>query len=379
MSNTTHYDINFNAVTRASGQGNREASLHNLIRGKNWLGGPANVPALKENVGLVFLAPPDLHLHPANVGHIREFVPLLSEDPYSLGSTIRDMLDPRGAWASPNSRLNNPLNPFCSLLDNTVISLDGWPDYVMEEYVSNPGKAGSTIITAKGRIKKNQYFPLNVVHQNLPGDAINQIYTYLALWQDHVHRWSSSPHLINVRHNRLDYAQRWYRFAFDSSGTRINQFTMSGYGFAKAGSQGAVMDYNTESSVNGGYETISAQWSNVGVFHNDPIVLLCFNRLVERFNPAMRDGMREEYMVRVGAEENVPSLVKASPFQYYGYPRINLRTLEFEIWLEKPIYNFLKQGFMKDEVLLDIARNRDENFNSNFQELPKEVIDAIVA
>lgn len=370
--NPSYYDININSVTRNSGNGNRAASLHNVLRSKNWIGGPPSLPVLKENTGLVFIAPPDLNLHPANVGHIREFSPLLVEDPYSLGSTIRDMLDPRGAWRQRNSMLNDPQYPFLGALDNTLTSLDGWPDYVMDEFVSNPGRAGSTQISARGRIKKYQKFDLSATHQNLPGDAINQIYTYLALWQDKVHSWYASPHMKNVRHNRLDYAMRIYRLAFDSSGTRVNQFTMCGYGYPRSASQGAVMNYSADSSVNQGYDTISASWSCVGAYHNDPIVLLCFNQLVERFNPLMKDGIREGVYTKVGADKNSMSLSDITAFQYHGYPRINLRTLEFEVWVPNNIYQFLTQGFLTDETLLAIQRKRDDDFYNAVEQLSDE-------
>ncbi|AFI55301.1 hypothetical protein TSMG0018 [Halocynthia phage JM-2012] len=367
--NPSYYDINFSSATRANGVGNRETSLHNVIRSKNWVGGPPSLPVLKENTGLVFIAPPDLNLHPANIGHIREFSPLLVEDPYSLGSTIRDMLDPRGAWTKRNSMLNDPQYPFLGILDNTLTSLDGWPDYVMDEFVSTPGRAGSTSIAARGRVKKFQKFDLSATHINLPGDAINQIYSYLAHWQDKVHSWSASPHMKNVQHNRLDYAMRIYRFAFDSTGTRVNQFTMSGYGYPRSASQGAVMNYSTDKPNNQGYDTISASWSCVGAYHNDPIVLLCFNQLVERFNPLMKDGIRELTYVKVGTDTTSKSLADAATFQYHGYPRINLQTLEFEIWVPKAIFNYLKQGAISDEILLAIQRKRDDDLYAATQEL----------
>lgn len=377
--NPSYYDVNIGSVTRSSGKGNTNASLHNIIRSKNWLGGPPHLPIMKENTGLVFIAPPDLNLNIETVGHVREFSPLLTEDPYSLGATIRDMLDPRSAMKRPRSRLNDPKYPFMGILDNTLTSLDGWPDYVMDEFISEPGKAGSTYMTAKGRIKKGQHFTLNATHTNLPGDAINQIYSYLALWQDHVHRWSVSPHMVNVRHNRLDYAQRIYRFIFDSSGTKLNQFTMCGYCFPKAGSQGAVMNYNTEGGVNDGYDTISASWNCVGVFHNDPIVLDCFNKLIERFNPKMKDSYREQFLVKVGAEESANSLSVASTFQYHGYPRINLQTLEFEIWVDKNIYLYLKEGLISEEVMMSMVRRRDEDLANAISTLAPEEYQTLIA
>lgn len=366
--NESNYNINLDSITRGSGRGNRASSLHNVIRNKNWLGGPAQLPPLKESTGLVFIGPPDLNLHPANISHIRELSPLLVEDPYSLGSTIRDMLDPRGAWKQRNSRLNDPNYPFLGILDNTLTSLDGFPDYVMDEYVSNPGRAGSTVIHARGRIKKYQKYELSATHTNLPGDAINQIYSALAHWYDHVHRFSSSPQMINVRHNRVDYLMRIYRFAFDQSGTRVNQFTMTGCGYPRSASQGAVMNYATDSGVNQGYDTISASWSCAGVYHNDPIVLLCFNQLVERFNPLMKDGLRELTYIKVGTQTDdsmVASLADIMDFQYHGYPRINLRTLEFEVWVPKATYQHLKEGTITDEIQLAIQRKREDDlFNA---------------
>lgn len=361
MSDFTTYNVNLDAITRYSGRGNRACSIHNILKNKNWLGGPPQIQPVTEGSGLIFVTKPDMCLLPANIGHIREMSPLLTNDPYSLGSTFRDMLDPRSAWFNRNSRLNDPLYPFLGIIDNTAITVDGWPDYVMEEYVSTPGRAGSTYILAKGRIKKGQKFDLAFQHRNLPGDAINQFYTYNALYQDFVHHWNVGPHNKNVRYNRLDYTMRVYRFVFDSTGRRLNQFTMCGYGFPTSGSQGAVMAYNSEEGINSGYDVVSGNWPCVGVFHNDPIVIRCFNQLVVNFNPAMADNVREKTYIRVGSDQKSSSLTNIGPYQYYGYPRINPRTLEFEVWVDKALYNHISQSGIGEETIHNIEKDRDLN------------------
>ena len=141
---------------------------------------------------------------------------------------------------------------------------------------------------------------------------------------------------------------------------------MSGYGFPKSGSQGAVMSYDVSNSSNKGYDTVSASWSCVGAYHNDPIVLWCFNKLVERFNPLMKDGLREEAYIKVGSGDDIrgdiASLADVASFQYHGYPRINLRTLEFEVWIPRNIYNYLKEGAITNEILIAIKNKRDSDF-----------------
>ena len=355
------YEFDMNAITSGGGRGNRACSIHNILKNKNWLGGPAQTPVLNDGAGLVFITKPDMNLTLQNIAAIRELSPLTTNNRYALGSAMRDMLDSRTAWMETHTELNDPEYPFLGILDNTCTSLDGWPDYVMDEFVSEPGKGGSTYAHAKGRIKKAQKFDLSMVHRNLPGDAINYFYTVNSLYQELVHRWKLSPHSINVRYNRLDYTMRIYRFALDSTGTRLNQFTMCGYGFPKAGSQGAVMSYSTDEGINTGYDTVSASWSCVGMFHNDPIVVHCFNATVVRFNPTMADSLRERFYVRVGHETNVASFIDIKKFQYFGYPRINPKSLEFEVWVDKGLYKSIIGGGITDDVINTIRYNTDHD------------------
>lgn len=384
---TVDYSINLNKIARGSGNGNRNASLSNIIRSKNWLGGAPATPELKENSGLVFITKPDFNLTSANIAGLRELSPLMirSSATQALGSAIRDGLDPRSAMSedagSGYSKLNDPSYPFFGLLDNTMTELSGWPDYVMDEYVSTPGKAGMTYLSAKGRIKKYQKFDLSATHRNLPGDTINVIYTYWQLYMDYVRRWVLSSHPQNIAKNRLDYVSRIYRFVFDSTGTKLNQFTMSGYGFPKASSQGAVMNLSTDSGVNQGYDTISASWSNVGVFHNDPIVIDEFNRTVLRFNPLMGDAYREANYIKAGTPNDnnnsnvtIPSLADISNYNYQGYPRINPLTLEFEVWIPNAIYKYLNQPPIDNQAIVEAvakAQNTgiDELTTEEFNEL----------
>lgn len=366
-----NYNINLAALSRFTS--NQAGLIHALARGKNWSGGPPKAPSLNDGTGLIFVTKPDFNLSSANVGHHRRFSPLLTSDRLSMGALIRDGLDPRSVHQSgvPHSALNDPLNPFFSILDNTATSLDGWPDYVMETYSSKAGPRGSQHGMYTGSIKDAMQFPLTSTHRNLPGDVINHIITYWQLWGDYVHHWKVSPHRINVINDRLDYASRWYRFAFDNTGQRVNQFTMCGYCYPISGNQGAVMGYSTDSNRNQGYDEITIQWDSYGVFHNDPIIIDEFNRTVSNFNPLMLDVNRENFMTKLGGVTH-GSISHAAPFTGYGYPRINPRTMEFEIWVPNNQYSLIINDTSLEEAKLAIQRKTDEDFNRAFARLTPE-------
>lgn len=363
-------NINLSALDRSGG--NSTALLHSLSRGKNWMGGPPKVPTLRDNPGLVFLTKPDFNLSKYNIGGIRQFDPLLNTNPFSMGAMLRDCLDPRSVHRTgvKNSYINDPLNPFFSVLDNTCLQLDGWNDYVSDSYISKPGKRGSTYGLPSGSIRDAGEVPLTSTHTNLPGDVINNIITYWQLWNYHVMK-RLSPHPIHVMKDQFGGTARWYRFVFDEQRTKVNQFTMCGYCYPSAGNQGAVMNYDARAAINEGYSEVSVRWQAFGLFHNDPIVIDEFNRTVSNFNPLMLDENRETYMIKLGGA-NRPSLPNAGPFTGYGYPRINPYTMEFEVWVTKNDYGLIINDASLDEVIAQVREDSNANFDAAIAQLTPE-------
>jgi hypothetical protein len=230
------------------------------------------------------------------------------------------------------------------ILDNTLMSCDGWPDYVLDEYVSPPGKMGQSIILSKGIIDKYAPVTLNVSHQNIKGDPVNVMYNAMIQYRLKIRRGLMSPYPINTARFKVDYQSRFYRFVMDVTKRYVTQFTCNSVCFAKAAPLGAVMNYNINKPINDGYDEISTSWPGVGVWHNDPLVLREFNRTVVRANPMMADGRRESNYVQVPH-------AYTKYFSFYGYPRVDIKTLEFQVWVDKPTYR---------DVLLSVGIDPNE-------------------
>jgi hypothetical protein len=371
MPNETPYDIDIGSVTRES-TGNVSALIHGAIRGKNWLGGIPKIPSVSDDGGLIFITKPDFNLKASNIGSFRHFSPLLNTNKYSIGAALRDCLDPRSVHESgkPNSALNDYKNPFLSVLDNTLISLDGWPDFVVNEFVSNPGKRGATYGMMSGTIQDALKYTISMSNRNIPGDVVNHLINFWLRLGSQIHK-DIYPHEINVWKDQISYASRVYRFVFDSTGTRLSQFTMCGYSYPTSSSIGAVMGYNANDNRNQGYDEISSSWSAYGVFHNDSIVIDEFNRTVYNFNPGMHDKVRDTLMTKVG-QGRTPSRNLAGAFNGYGYPRINPRTLEFEIWVPNNTFALLATATTGEDISNAIRLKMLSDYNKGITQLTPE-------
>ena len=372
-------NLKIDKLTRGTGNGDVSTSMHNLIAGKNWSGGRPYHKPIRDKTGMVFLTVADCNLATENVAMHRTMLPFVTPNRRSMGSVIRSMLDHRGAMTGMGySDLVDPHYPFFSLLDNTVLTLDGWPDYVTNTWASDPLLGGTVLIAPEGRIAKGQDFSLSATHINVEGDMINQTYSAIQQYIDLLMTDQIRSYNVNVANDRYDFAMRWFRFAFDSTGTRVCQFTMCGYGFPIAGSQGAVMGYDAKSKHNEGYAEISASWKCMGVFHNDPIVIDEFNKTVVHSQPLMADGEREEHMQLVGDDNEpgskvrsavTPSMAAISPFQYHGYPRIHPTTLIFEVWVRKEEYRHIMEGLDGEDVITAISTKATQDFKEGVKGL----------
>jgi hypothetical protein len=364
----TPYDIDIGSVTREA-TGNVNSLIHNAVRGKNWLGGITKLPEVRDDGGLIFLTKPDFNLAASNVGGYRHFSPLLNTNQYSIGALLRDSLDPRSVHQSgrPNSALNDPLNPFLSIIDNSIITASGWPDFVINEYVSNPGKRGSSYGVYSGTIQDALKFELSLNNQNFPGNLVTHLISNWIRLGAATHK-NIYPHEINVWKDQLSYSSRFYRFVFNETGSRLSQFTMCGYSYPRGDSTGAVMDYDANQARNQGYDEVSSSWSCFGVYHNDPIVIDEFNRTVSNFNVLMQDGLREEYMALIGGSSHSSRAVSGM-FNGYGYPRIHPRTLEFEIWVPKNQFALLSNNSITSDIAGAVKLKMISDYDQGILEL----------
>ena len=366
-------DISVGAMSRNAGRGNTRASNHNLFKGKNWNGGIAHVEQPLDRDGLIFIARTDLCLRRPNIKGHRQFSSLLSPERLSSGGAIRAMLDPR--WAAQRGKgspLVDPLYGFMSLMDNTILSCTGWPDDVVKVTPTPPNRVGASALMVEGQHENGKPFTLSMEHNNTEGGMVTQTYNVLTRYSQWLRRHEVARYDDNIHLDRLDWKSRIYRFVFDKTGTRVEHFTMTGEAFALSSSIGALMNHQTDSSINTGYETVSGNWQCGGYFHNDPIVIDEFNRTQVLHNPNMHDDIREQNYYRVGADEGVPSLTLAKGFMYMGYPRIHPLTLEFEIWIPNLLKNLIAEGDTLEDFKQAMRDKNDEDIFNGMSEYDQE-------
>lgn len=345
----TGLDIGVGAMSRAAGRGNTRASFHNFLKGKNWSGSKPFIEQPKDRTGVIFCARTDMQLSRGNLKGHRQFEPLISSSHLSMGRALAAILDPRASRDGKASPLMDPYYGFNPIMDNSVVSCTGWPNNVVNVTPTPPNEKGGSTLLIEGKFKNGKEFDLTIEHVNTEGDIVSQMYAVMTRYPTLIRQREMDMYMDNIILDRADYKQRIYRFVFDKTGHSVEQFTMTGEAFPVSDSTGNAMNYTSDSALNEGYDTISAQWKCGGYYHMDPIVIDEFNRTQIMHNPAMVDGIREETYYRIGSDEGVPSLALADLYSYIGYPRIHPLTLEFEIWVPKPIYNILKNYSNTDE------------------------------
>lgn len=340
----TSLDIGVGSISRGSGRGNVSASYHNVFKGKNWTGGIPYLEQPRDKLGCCFISRTDLLLSRENIKGHRFMEPLINPNYTSSGRALAAILDPRGSRNGRASPLMDPYYGFNPIADNTIVSCTGWPNNVVNVTPTAPNERGASTLLIEGKFKNGKEFDLTMEHLNTEGDILSHMYQILTRWGTMVRAGEVSMYDDNITLDRVDYKSRIYRFVFDPTGTRLEQFTMTGEAFPISDTIGTAMNYDTTSGKNEGYDTVSASWKCGGYFHNDPIVIDEFNKTQILHNPAMADGVREKTYYRIGSDEGKPSLLVADLFKYYGYPRIHPITLEFEIWVPNLVKDVL-QGY----------------------------------
>lgn len=375
-SDNTTVSINFDDISRNDGLGNRAALLHSLLRGKNWQGGKPAVPVPEKSHSLLFCTRPDFNMDESNIGGHRILAQLINGDRYSMGSLMRSYLDPRACLEGRHfSDVIDPNYPFFPLLDNTVLSLDGWNELVLDPWVSPEGKHdGAVYIMPTGQIRKGSAYTLSITHAPVPNDLVNETYRNIQEMIDHNNRDRTRDYTANVALNNRSSLMRWYRFGFDPTGNYVINATMCGESYPIAGQIAAAASYDAEASNT--IQPVTATWQCAGLYHNDPIIVDEFNRTVIFSNPNMADSVREDVYVRVGTaidavSEPVPSIVLSKKFKGYGYPRINPATMEFEIWVPKPTYDLILLNKDVGVVEEDVKRKVASEFSDYLEDNPE--------
>lgn len=331
--------------------GDPEVALESAFYGINIKAHTAMTPMNQESSGLVFFTRPDLNLTDANCATDRYLANLLTTDDTTFQSAIRAMLDPRGQTErAPSGRepyaksmLVDPLNPFMPLLTNTCKSLTGWPDPIMDTYVSTPGRRQEVYGIADGNYKIYNQFDLTGTFKNIPYDPVRQMFDVWCMYQSNIVRGKTFPHIKNILARRIDYQTRCWRLILDKSRTYVTRIGAVGAAHPLVTDIGKIFDYESERTLVDSPDVVM-QFKCYGAMYNDPLLLKMFNELIFQYNPALREKeSREKLYVKLNPNE-------WSMFNHSAYPLIGEDTddknpREMQWWTLKEDYNLINEYY----------------------------------
>jgi hypothetical protein len=307
--------------------GSEENSFLNTMYGISPLQqGP--IPLLaSDDMTYVFFTRPDLNLSNENIIRDRHLTPLLNEAEESVQKYARMVLDPY--WTEHNnikSKIFNTYSPFINVFSNTIESLSGWPDEILESWISPNGMRKEQWGYADGINKIFYSFDLDMSFLNIADEPIPVIMDAWTTYMTNVRTGNMLPYYRNLSLRRIDYVSAIWVLVV-SSNKRIKKIART-IGYPVANPKGRSFNYTRNEKKTGLFKTFNTKFKCFGAEYNDPILPLEFNMLMSSFDPRVKNVLYNNGKDLV----EIPERYKALS-QFKGVPVIDLRynTLEFMI------------------------------------------------
>jgi hypothetical protein len=319
-----------------TGIGNPKRALTDNLYGINILQTPQALTKSKNHQGFFFMTRPQLNMQTENLRNVREFYRFLTKEENSLQRYARCMLDPRLIYGYSDippitcSLINNE-NPFISPATNNIKSISGWPEPVSQFFTSKRGLEGDEWIAVDGPSRVRGTFDLDVTFQNVEGDVLQMIFDTWCDYPGLTYTGKLSPYPDMIVEDEIDYDTRIYRIILDRTKRYLVDISATGYCFPVNTSRARLFDMNVGLPYSDQIDEITVRFKAVGAIYHDDILIDDFNKVVEIFNPNMRDENRTQKMSKV--EPLYQPLLRA-----LCLPRINIETYEFEWWVDAETY-----------------------------------------
>jgi len=321
-------------VARESGHGSVSSSLANNYYGFNKFSNRAAfLPINRDVMGYTFWSRPILNLSYDNLLRKEKLLALATNNPDTIPGAIRSMFDATGTVTRKSySRLFDNSQAFVPILGNTLESLTGFPDIVVDMFTAAPGARKETWQMVDGQSEFHEAYQLQASFGNVSGDPITMILDLLQTYSSAVYLGEMVPYWDAIVNNYIDYTMRPYRIVLDQTCRFVTKIGAPYAAICNTNPIGAAFDYSStkEAPFIKANNQISCQWSCVGFRYNTMSLILDFNSLVEMFNPQMKDQNRSRFYRKL-------SPIEYQRYNFVGYPHINVNTNEFEWWVAKDL------------------------------------------
>lgn len=331
-------DINSDALrarvdsaARESGYGALTSALSYNYWGINKFSNrSAFLPTNKDVMGYTFFTRPILNLSYDNLLRNEKLNPLALNKPDSIPGAIRSMFDATGTInRNEYSQLFDNSQAFLPILSNTLDTLSGFPDIVVDTFTAAPGQRKETWMMVDGQVEFNEAYQVTGNFINVLGDPLTMILDLLQVYSSSVYLGELVPYWDSIVNNFIDYTFRFYRIILDSTGTYCTKIGAPYAAIALTNPIGNAFDYSStkDNPLVKANNQISCMFGCVGFRHNCISLVLDFNATVVLFNPMMADNQRATYYRKLTPSEY-------QSFNFIGYPRIDPATYEFQWWVD---------------------------------------------
>lgn len=325
--------INFKDVTTinmfnkvASPYGSRKDALSTELKGFRMSIGEANGPSHMERQGYVFFTRPHLNLTVGNCLKHRHLIQILNSSPKSVQSWVRSTLSP-GLFKSAE-RLQCPLtdneNIFIPILSNSIKSLSGWPDYVLETYTSPEGQAKEVHTMVDSKMDYLKEFDLDATFHNMADEPLNLLFYIWERYMGMVFEGLINPLPRFIAENEIDYNTRIYRIITDKTDRYVSKIAACGAAFPISLPTGEFANYDS-SNVFTARKDITIRFKCNGALYYDDILKMEFNEAVMIFNPKIRQEFNNGTLATDRSSFiDVSDFPQKGMFRGLAYPYINL-------------------------------------------------------
>jgi len=303
------------SVYRGAGAGSFYGQYQTVLRGLN-KHGTNPLPTNTELSGFTFITRPRLNLATSSIRQDRILSTLDTLHETSLPFMIRCLLDTK--FSTVHSDLANKCpflearSPFIIPMSNCITNISGWPDYVIDTETTAGGFFSEDFTFAKGSDRLNRTYDLNIEFREIQGGIILTLAYIWSRWIDLVTKGDVIAYHEDIANNRLEYTCSIYCFTLDPSLRCISKWAKATGCFPISVPIGLAFNMSNTENFISAMTKFSIPFKANKVEYMDPIILLEFNMLTERYWPALRN---------VGSLTQVPA---GPEYNYKGLPHIDL-------------------------------------------------------
>lgn len=330
---------------QTSGLGSHERAIGDYHFGIDYDQIRPAIPTSKYQQGYTFFVRPQLNLQDDNILNLRRFHGLRNRNAKSVQRYVRTMLDPRLMYGYGNgiyrkNKLNCPIvDPqlaFIPCLTNNITSVSGWPQGVLETFTSKPGLYGEVYVQVDSSGRQYGTFDIDINFKTMLGDTILLLFHVWHHYMAAVFEGILYPYPDFLIENTIDYQTRIFRIELDQTKTHVLSMQSTGPAIPLVDPVGALADFDINKPLVDQSKDITMRF-RCTVFETlpDDILIDEFNRIIQIFNPSMKEGQRNKHMAKIEHHDR-------PLFRNRAYPRINPDTYEMEWWVWGDYYDFRK-------------------------------------